>query len=102
MVDVLKIIRDMKERLWKEYGDVLARENTQNEKHMTYYLSDLLERHGHRYEVIDGKTVYSETAAQQAFIAGIRIGKREAERIAQEIVADRVGRAQAALAGEEW
>ena len=98
-MDVLKIIQNLKERLWADHGDVLARPFTQDETHLTYYLSDLLNRHDHKHKVCDGSTFYSETATQMAFVAGLRIGMREADAKAEAIVSQRISDAVSALHG---
>ena len=98
-MDVLETIRRLKDRLWAEYGDVLQRDNTQDEKHMTYYIGDLLERRGFEWFKSDHGTAYTEAAMQAAFIAGLRIGQREAKQIADRIVDDRVSRAISILQG---
>lgn len=92
MSDVLEIIRKLKDRLWEEYGDVLERERSQDEVHMTYYVSDLLERRGHSWFKHDGieGACYTEKAMQDAFTAGLRIGKREAEEIAERAIEERM------------
>lgn len=99
MADVLKMINDLKTRLWDEFGDVLRKENTQEEVHLTYYLSDLLERNGMKHQVKDGETFYTEKATQQAFIAGRRIGLKEAQTIADRIIEDRIEDAITSLKG---
>lgn len=98
-MDLLKVIADLKDRLWKEHGNVLVQPFTQDEKHLTYYLGDLLERNGFKHETIEGRVFYTEKAAQQAFIAGLRLGAREADAIAETIVRDRIATAMAALGG---
>lgn len=101
MSDVLEIIRKLKDRLWSEYGNVLEKARSQDEVHMTYYVSDLLERRGHSWFKHDGieGACYTEKAMQDAFTAGLRIGKREAEEIANRIVEDRMDDAVRALQG---
>jgi len=100
MVDVLKIIENLKANLWEKYGDVLKREWTQDDIHMTYYAGDILERHGYQYKVFDKETYYTERAMQAAFIAGLRVGRVEANRIAESIIENRIEGAIARLKGE--
>lgn len=100
MADVLEMIRSLKDRLWAEYGDALSREKSQDEVHMTYYIGDLLERRGHKWFSHEGSAAYTEKAMHDAFIAGLRIGKREADQIATRIVKERIADAHAALDGE--
>lgn len=99
MSDVLAMIDGLKKRLWDRYGDVLKAEMSQDEIHMTYYAGDLLERRGHRW--MRDKTrkgaFYTEAAMQDAFTAGRRIGRKEAEEIAERMVEDRLYSAREAL-----
>lgn len=99
-MDVLKIIADMKARLWREYGDVLSKPFSQDETHLTYYASDLLNRNGFTHSVFDGETYYTEKALQRAFVAGVRIGKKEADALATQIVNERMSQAISALNGD--
>jgi hypothetical protein len=101
MSDVLKVIADLKARLWAEFGDVLKSPNTQDETHMTYYLGDLLQRNGHPHSRHVGGTYYTEAATQAAFIAGMRIGRRDAVSCADDIVDARMAAAIRALKGED-
>lgn len=103
MVDVLKIIQNLRDRLWSKYGDVLVREYTQDEIHMTYYAGELLRRHGFEWFKADGQdgACYTEKAMHAAFIAGQRVGKQDAEEMAKEIVQDRLYNARMALDGYE-
>lgn len=91
-MDVLAIIRELKERLWYKYGDVLAHERDQNEKNLTYYVSYLLERRGHKWfksEGVEG-ACYTEKALQDAFTAGYRIGQSEAKEASKFAVEDKL------------
>jgi len=97
MVNILDVIAQLKTDLWSKYGNVLDEKYTQQEIHMTYYLSTLMERSGHGIS-IDYK--YTEQAAQAAFIAGLRIGGMDAEERANTIVASRIEDAISALRGE--
>lgn len=101
MADVFKMIEGLRDRLWADYGDVLARENTQEEKHLTYYLSKLLNKHGFFHARIEGETYYTERATQQAFIAGLRIGLRDAEDIGKRIADERMSDAIDRLRGTD-
>ena len=99
MTDVFKIIENLKVNLMKKYGNVLLKEYSQDEVHMTYYAGDILERQGHKYVVSDGVTMYTEKAMQDAFVAGLRVGKRDAQGIADNIVEGRMAEAINRLMG---
>jgi hypothetical protein len=102
MTDVLKIIRDLTDSLWAKYGDVLSREKSQEEVHMTYYAGELMRRRGHKWFRADGieGACYTEKAMQDAFTAGRRIGQAEAKGIAQREIDERLESAHAALRGQ--
>jgi len=93
------MIQGLTARLWDQYGDPLVRPMEQEEVHLTYYAGELMKRRGFAWfksEGIEG-ACYTEKAMQQAFIAGRRIGLRDAQRIADEQVADRLAAAREAL-----
>lgn len=99
MVDVLKMIEGLRAGLWSQYGDVLVRPYEQEEVHLTYYVGELLRRRGFQWfksGEADG-ACYTEKAMHAAFIAGRRIGLQEAQRIADEQVAERLAAAREAL-----
>lgn len=97
MTDVLDVIKKLKEDLWKKYGNpITGYPYTQEEVHLTYYVSRLLDETGHGCSV-DYK--YTEKAAHAAFIAGYRIGRRKAVEMANEIVESRIDDAILALRG---
>jgi hypothetical protein len=87
MTDILDVIRKLKADLWQRYGNVLKKSYTQNEIHMTYYVSKVLEESG--YE-LNSDYRYTEAATNAAFIAGLRIGQMDAKEQANAIVADRL------------
>ena len=97
MVNVLDVIARLKTELWSKYGNVLDKKYDQNEIHMTYYVSTLLERSGHK---LNEDYLYTEQAANAAFIAGLRIGKMDAKVHADQIVRDRLYGAICMLKGE--
>jgi len=97
MVDVLAMIQSLRDRLWAQHGDVLKKEYTQDEIHMTYYAGDILARKGYKWFKGEEGACYTEKAMHAAFIAGLRVGKREAQEIADRIVEDRMSRAAALL-----
>lgn len=96
-MDVLAMIDNLKQRLFSKYGDVLKTDYTQDEIHMTYYISDLLEKHGLGYHRVNDQTMYTEKALNAAFIAGMRIGNKDAEKMADAIVQERLSNAINAL-----
>lgn len=97
-MNVLDVIARLKTELWDKYGNVLSdREYNQHEIHMTYYVSTLLERSGHK---ISSDYKYTEQAVNAAFIAGMRIGDINSNERASAIVADRISEAISALKGE--
>lgn len=97
MINVLDVIARLKTELWDKYGNVLNKQYTQHEIHMTYYVSTLLERSGHE---ISSDYKYTEKAVNAAFIAGLRIGDINSKERADAIVADRIENAISALKGE--
>lgn len=100
-MDVLKIIEDLKNRLWEKYGNVLKNELSQDDIHMTYYVGVLLEKNGYQYKVFDGETYYTENAMQAAFIAGLRVGRKDIDEVAN-VVNERLANAIAYLEGEMY
>lgn len=100
--DVMKAIDDLRAKLWAEYGDVLVTPRSQEEIHMTYYVSHLLEHRGHAWfksPDVAG-ACYTERAMQDAFTAGRRIGRKEGLAQVDDLVRDRIAAAHAALDGE--
>jgi hypothetical protein len=98
-MDVLKMIDELRARLWKQYGNTLTQPCTQDEIHMTYYAGEVLRQNGHEWFSVDGRegACYTEKAMHAAFLAGLRVGKREAVDMADRIVEDRMARAQIVL-----
>lgn len=99
MTDVIDIISRLKQSLWDKYGNVLKKNYTQDEIHMTYYVSQVLEKMG--YELSTDYR-YSEAATNAAFIAGLRIGRMNAKEMADAEVEDRIANAISALNGQEF
>ena len=71
MSDVLKMIKELENRLFTSYGDPIANyKQTQHDVHMTYYVGRLMEERGHEYitpkdkdeveHMKEGATVISE------------------------------------------
>lgn len=93
MSDILKIINDLRDRLWAKYGNVLAAPYSQDEIHLTYYAGKVLEENNHNHifiekgkikgELNDNVTFYSEKAMHAAFIAGRRVGLNEGKAISE-------------------
>lgn len=93
MSDILKIINDLRNRLWVKYGNALSSAYSQDEIHLTYYAGKVLEENGHNHifiengkikgELNDNVTFYSEKAMHAAFIAGRRVGLKEGEAISK-------------------
>ncbi len=77
MSDVLGIIKDLRTKLWNKYGNVLEKPLTQEDNHMTYYNSEVLKRNGFDYTIVNGTVYYTEAATHRAFIAGLRVGRRD-------------------------
>ncbi len=102
-MDVLKAIDELRERLWSRYGNALNRDYTQDEVHMTYYAGKVLEHAGYKWfnsEGVEG-ACYTEKAMQAAFIAGLRVGQQDAQKLAESIADERMANAIAALRGED-
>lgn len=101
-MDVLKMIDELRTRLWARYGNVLSAPYTQDEIHMTYYAGEVLRQNGHEWFLVEGRegACYTEKAMHAAFTAGLRVGKREAVDMADRIVEDRMDRVRAAFESE--
>jgi hypothetical protein len=77
-MDILKTIKELRERLFAKYGNPLEKyKETQDDVHMTYYVGTLMEELGHKWvspSRISGEKVdrahYSEKALHDAFLAG--------------------------------
>ena len=94
MSDVLKMIKELEERLFASYGNPLANYNkTQHDIHMTYYVGKLMEEQGHELvscKMKDGETRahYSERALHDAFLAGQLLAKQDVRELRKKIVAE--------------
>lgn len=75
--NIMKIVRDLEERLMREYGNVLREPFTQSEVHDTYYVSNVLELNGH---VHDDNYKWDNSAINAAFVAGRRVERNEQEK----------------------
>lgn len=78
MSDILKVINDLIARLWAQYGNTLDKKYSQEEIHLTYYTGEVLRKNGHEHKVFNGEAYYTEKATHAAFIAGFRVGLKEA------------------------
>jgi hypothetical protein len=88
MTDILKITKEIEDRLWARYGDPLSKktqswDDSDRIQH-TYYVSRLMEERGHKWvspKNLNGakedSAYYSEKALQEAFEAGRMIAKAE-------------------------
>jgi len=94
MTDILKIIDDLRNRLWAKYGNPLAKyKKTQNDIHMTYYVGRLMDELGHkdispkdiRGEHED-RCYYSERALHDAFLAGQLLAKADNAAVRKSIL----------------
>lgn len=84
-MSVLKAIDDLQDRLWSEYGDVLAKEYTQHERHLTWYKS----KHS-KMEAV--QTSPEHLWNQKQMNDGYRIGKMDessrADKLNNEIISE--------------
>lgn len=93
-VDVLKIIKDLEDNVFKKYGNPLSSyKMTQDDVHMTYYVGRLMGELKHDYippEKIMGeheeRVYYSERAIYDAFLAGRLIERKERSEMRKELV----------------
>lgn len=93
MSDVLKLCKDIKDRMFAEYGDPISKVKSNRDLdseriRFTYYLSRLMEERGHKWirpNQISGehedRAYYSERALQEAFEAGMLIAKTDRAKI---------------------
>jgi hypothetical protein len=89
MSDVLKMIKELEDRLFVSYGDPLANyKETQHDIHMTYYVGRLMEERGHEYITPKDKdcVYYSEKAIHDAFLAGQLLARMDARELRKRIV----------------
>ena len=89
MSDILKIIDELTDRLFAKYGNPLATyKKTHHDIHMTYYVGKLMEERGHEHIFPEDKdsAYYSETALQDAFLAGQLLAKKDTRELRKIIV----------------
>ena len=92
-MDVLKVIKDLEERLFAKYGNPLEKyKRTQDDIHMTYYVGRLMEELNHTYVMpknIQGdhedRAYYSEKAIHDAFLAGRLLERVEREKMRNQL-----------------
>jgi hypothetical protein len=93
-MDILNIIHDLKNRLYKQYGNPLSSYlKTQDDVHMTYYVGKLMEEVGHQYIMPssiagpkEDSVYWSEKALHDAFLAGRLVERVERKRMRQQIM----------------
>jgi hypothetical protein len=100
MSDILKMVNDLSDNLWKRFGDPISNNRQKNDSsydsdriRMTYYVSRLMEERGHKYvssSRISGdkedRAYYSERALQEAFEAGRLLAKADALEMRKAII----------------
>lgn len=89
MSDVLKMIKELEDRLFASYGDPIANyKQTQHDVHMTYYVGRLMEERGHEYITPKDKNCvyYSEKALHEAFLAGQLLGAVNRKEMRKNII----------------
>ena len=92
MSDVLKMVNELRDRLFASYGNPLATyKKTQHDIHMTYYVGKLMEERGHEWvscKMKNGETSahYSEQALHDAFLAGQLLSKQDARELRKNIL----------------
>lgn len=89
MSDVLKMVNELRDRLFASYGNPLATYNkTQHDIHMTYYVGKLMEEQGHEHITPFDRVYYSEKALHDAFLAGQLLAKQDTRELRKKIVAE--------------
>ena len=95
-MDILQIIRTLRDKLWFKYGNPLANyKKTQDDIHMTYYVGRLMEEQGHEYVMPDrikgeheDRVYYSERALHDAFLAGQLLARADRKTLKAELILD--------------
>jgi hypothetical protein len=102
MSDILKMLNDLSDILWKQFGDPIANNKEKSSSwynsdriRMTHYISRLMEERGHKHispSKISGekedRVYYSERALQEAFEAGRLLSKAENSEMRKKIIAE--------------
>ena len=93
MSDVLKMVQELSDRLFANYGDPLTDyKKTQHDIHMTYYVGRLMEERGHKWISLvqngESRAHYSENALHDAFLAGQLLARQDTRELRKQIVAD--------------
>jgi hypothetical protein len=93
-MDILQIIKNLRDNLWAKYGNPLANyKKTQDDVHMTYYVGKLMEEQGHEYIMPDrikgeneDRVYYSERALHDAFLAGRLLARADRKTLKAELI----------------
>ena len=95
--DILNTINNLRDSLWAQHGDVLAKNSELHDRvRMTYYVGRLMQERGHK-PVLTGHinatdkldcAYYSEKALQEAFEAGRHIHRISASQMRRDILAE--------------
>lgn len=96
MSDILTILNNLRDRLWKQFGNPLANyKKTQDDIHMTYYVGRLMEEQGHKWiqpSSIGGYhedcAYYSERALHDAFLAGRLLAKADNAKMRAALISE--------------
>jgi hypothetical protein len=102
MSDVLKMLNNLSDNLWKQFGDPIANNKEKNNSwynsdriRMTHYVSRLMEERGHKHispSKISGekedRVYYSERALQEAFEAGLLLAKADNLEMRKAIISE--------------
>lgn len=93
-MDILQIIKNLRDKLWFKYGNPLANyKKTQDDVHMTYYVGKLMEEQGHGYVMPaaikcehEDCVYYSERALHDAFLAGQLLARADRKMLKAELI----------------
>jgi hypothetical protein len=93
-MDILEVIKNLEDRLFREYGNPLEKYVvTQSDIHMTYYVGRLMEELGHKHVMpsrIKGehedRAYFSEKALHDAFLAGRLIERKDRKEIRNTLI----------------
>jgi hypothetical protein len=96
ILQTLKDLKDLRERLFTSYGNPLANyKKTQHDVHMTYYVDRLMEELGHKWiqpQSIRGeyedRAYFSEKALNDAFLAGQLLAKADNAEMRAAIISE--------------
>lgn len=95
-MNILQITESLSNRLLEKYGNPLDNyKRSQDDIHMTYYVSSLMEVLGHDW--VDSKQIrgkcedrvyYSERALQDAFLAGQLLARADNKKIRANLISE--------------